>query len=282
MRKVWFVVFAALSGPSAWAHDFWLQPQGFWLPGPGEALLSVQVGHGAARETWAVGPQRIVTYRSIGPGGAALDRRGELRAGPAPQVLRFSTPGTHVVTLQTTHAESNLPAVRFNDFLREEGLTPALRHRERTRTTGRPGREIYSRRVKTLVQVGRPGAEAQGHVTRPLGLTLEIVPERNPYTLAAGEALPIRVLYKGRPVSGALVKLTNLQADDKPAATALTDRAGGARFTFPLSGDWLLNVVWTEPLTDNPKADFDTTFSSLAFGFPQAAATTGRGARAAR
>ena len=41
------------------------------------------------RETWSVGPQRIVTYRSIGPGGTALDRRGELSAGSSPQVLRF-------------------------------------------------------------------------------------------------------------------------------------------------------------------------------------------------
>ena len=282
MRKVWLLVFAALCGPTAWAHDFWMQPRSFWLPGPGEALLSVQVGHGADRETWAVGPQRVVMYRSIGPGGASVDLRGELRAGPAPQVLRFTTPGTHLVALQTTHAESNLPAVRFNDFLKEEGLTPALRHRERTRTTARPGREIYSRRVKTLIQVGPAGAQAQPHVTRPLGLTLEIVPERNPYTLAAGEPLPVRVLYKGRPVSGALVKLTNLEADSKPAASALTDAAGGARFTFPRSGAWLLNVVWTEPLKDHPKADFDTTFSSLAFGFPPAGAATGRGPGAAR
>jgi hypothetical protein len=282
MRKACLALVAALCAPAAWAHDFWLQPRSFWIPEKGAALVSIQVGHGADRETWSVDPGRVLMYRSIGPGGAVIDRRAQVRPGSAPQALNFSTPGTHVVVLQTNHAESSLPAVRFNDFLKEEGLTPALRHRERTRTTGRPGREIYSRRVKTLIQVGPAGGRPQPHVTRPVGLTLEIVPERNPYTAPAGAPLPVRVLYEGRPVAGALVKLTNLQADAKPAAQALTDRAGRATFTFPRRGAWLLNVVWTKPLKGHPKADFDTTFSSLAFGFPEGGAATGPGPQRAR
>ena len=33
-------------------------------------------------------------------------------------------------------------------------------------------------------------------------------------------------------------------------------------------GEWLLNVVWTRPLTGDRGADFDTVFSSLTFGYP--------------
>lgn len=282
MRKVCLALVAALCAPAAWAHDFWLQPRSFWIPEGGTAAFTVQVGHGADRETWSVDPKRVVMYRSIAPGGAVTDRRAQARLGSGPQALAFSAPGTHVVVLETNHAQSNLPAVRFNEFLKEEGLTPALRHRERTRTTGRPGREIYSRRVKTLVQVGPARRQAQPHVTRPVGLTLEIVPEANPYALPAGAPLPVRVLYQGRPVAGALVKLTNLGADAKPAAQALTDRAGRATFTYPRRGTWLLNVVWTKPLTEHPRADFDTTFSSLAFGFPNGGAASGPGTQRAR
>jgi hypothetical protein len=232
--------------------------------------LSVQVGHGAARETWSLDPARILVYRSIGPAGV-VDRRSGLRGGPGPQVLGFSEPGTHVVALQTNHATSNLPAARFNDFLKEEGLAPALRLRERSGKSGAPGREIYSRRAKALVQVGRSDGAAQRHVTAPVGFSLEIVPERNPHTLKRGEALPVRVIYEGRPLAGALVKLTNLDNDAKPVATARTNLAGRASFDIPRRGAWLLNVVWTKPLKGRPGADFDTTFSSLAFGFPATA-----------
>jgi uncharacterized GH25 family protein len=118
-----------------------------------------------------------------------------------------------------------------------------------------------------LVQVGPPGAD-QPHVTRPIGLTLEIVPERNPYAPRASDALPVRVIYEGRPLPGALVKLTNLGADEKPVAQVRTDGAGRATFSVPRRGEWLLNVVWTKPIQGDAPGDFDTTFSSLTFGFP--------------
>ena len=268
MRRVALVLAALCCGSPVLAHDFWVQPRAFEVPVRALTTMTVQVGHGSARETWSLDPARILLYRSIGPTGA-VDRRVDLRPGAGPQVLRFSEAGTHVVTLQTNHATSNLPAARFNDFLKEEGLTPALRLRERSRKTGAPGREIYSRRAKALIQVGPAGGPAQRHVTTPVGLTLEIVPERNPYALKPGEALPVRVIYEGRPLPGALVKLTNLDNDAKPAATARTNLAGRATFNIPRRGSWLLNVVWTKPLKDRPGADFDTTFSSLAFGYPR-------------
>lgn len=267
MRRLsWSAVALFLLAAPAWAHDLWAQPQRFWVA-PGEAAaVSVQIGHGAARETWSVPPERILLFRSVGPSGA-VDRRSALRPGAAPMLLRFPTAGTHVLALQTNHAQSVLPAVRFNDYLREEGLTPAQQLRARAGKSKAPGREIYSRRVKTLVQVG-PAGRPQPQVTRPLGLDLEIVPERNPYDPGPGSALPVRVMFEGKPLPGALVKLTNLHNDAKPLAVARTDAQGRAAFKVPRAGAWMLNVVWTKPLQGDPRADFDTTFSSLAFGYP--------------
>jgi uncharacterized GH25 family protein len=83
--------------------------------------------------------------------------------------------------------------------------------------------------------------------------------------------LPVHVLYNGRRLANATVKLTNLGNDAKPVAVAITDRAGRARFRIPASGNWLLNVVWGVPVVGNSRFDFDTTFSSLTFGYPGAA-----------
>lgn len=226
----------------------------------------MQVGHGQARQRWAVSNDRVLMLRRMGPDGAA-DLKGALRqAGGADLALPFLTPGVHVLSMASSHAQSELPATRFNDYLKEEGLTPAARLREAEGRTRSSGREIYSRRAKSLVLVGSPSAADDAKVTRPLGMTLEIVPDRNPYTLKAGERLPVRVLYEGRPLAGAKVKLTDLDSDIKPLAILKTDDAGRAIFAVPRSGRWLLNVVWTRSIKGDPRGDFDTTFSSLTFG----------------
>lgn len=260
------VLATAFAGP-AFAHDFWLQPADFRIA-PGQTTpVSIQVGHGQSRQRWAVKSDRVLMMRQIGPSGVTDHREALRRAGTGDLPLRFATPGVQVLALQTNHTQSDLPALRFNDYLKEEGLTPAAQLRARQGKTGAPGREIYSRRAKTLVLVGAPDPAHDALVTRPVGLTLEIVPEANPYSLKPGQALPVRVLYEGRPLAGATVKLTNLDFDMKPVAVKLTDKAGRAAFDVPLQGVWLLNVIWTRPITGDPRGDFDTTFSSLSFGF---------------
>jgi len=74
------------------------------------------------------------------------------------------------------------------------------------------------------------------------------------------------VLYQGRPLSGATVKLTNLEHDESPVEVHVTDGAGSATFSFPTSGQWLLNVIWTRALPLDAEADYETDFSSLSFG----------------
>lgn len=262
-------------GLAAAAHDFWVQPLNFWIQPNSEVLARFQVGHGELRERWDADPARVLEFRSLGPGGATADHRGALSAGSMDQdhPVALGAAGTHVLVLQTSHALSTLPAVRFNDYLRQEGLTPAIQRRTTSKTSSSPGREIYSRRAKALVQVGPATNKAQPWVTRPVGLTLEIVPGVNPYAPTAGARLPVQVLYDGKPLPGATVKLNNLEADGQPVETLVTDATGRANFKLRRTGAWQLNVVWTKPLIGNPKAEFDTTFSSLTFGFPARAAS---------
>ena len=264
------VIAAAAVSASAAAHDFWVQPLNFWISPNTSVMTTLQVGHGEFRERWNADASRVVLFRSIGPGGAIADHQRELRTSTMDQdrLIGFGAAGTHVLVLQTNYAASTLPGIRFNDYLKQEGLTPALELRARTKVEDQPGREIYSRRAKALVQVGPATDKAQAWVTRPLGLSLEIVPEVNPYAIGAGGVLPVRVIYEGKPLPGATVMLNNLQFDGRPLESVVTDAAGRAVFKFPRNGAWQLNVLWTKPLAGNPKADFDTTFSSLTFGFP--------------
>ena len=243
------------------AHDFWIQPQQYWLQSGGTTSLTLEVGHGPYRQHSPIAPRRIERFEAIAPSGA----RQDLRARPEPE---FREPGTHVLVLETDNrAQSHLPAIRFNDYLRSEGLTPALHERERTRRMDTDGSESYSRRAKALVHVGPADTTVMRQVIQPLGLPLEIVPEVSPYTEPRPASLPVRVLFDGRPLPGATVKLTQLEHDEAPLETHLTDPAGRAVFRMPTQGSWLLNVVWTRVLPKNGATDFETVFSSLSFGF---------------
>jgi hypothetical protein len=183
--------------------------------------------------------------------------------------FRLRNPGTYVLVLQTDNsAQTHLPSIRFNDYLKVEGLTPALEERARLHRMDADGSERYSRCAKSLVQVGPSGAGSQDQVSKPVGLPLEIVPEANPYGVPRSATLPVRVIYAGHALVGATVKLTNLANDASPFEVHLTDRDGRATFAMPNSGSWLLNVIWTKALPPSEETDFETVFSSLSFGFP--------------
>lgn len=253
------------------AHDFWVQPNEYWLAPQVTTGLTLQVGHGPFRQRSPIRVNRITRFEARSSDGSSLDLRAALHPGEAASdgELRFQTPGTYVLVLTTdARAQSHLPALRFNDYLNAEGLTPALQERERSHRANADGSETYSRIAKSIVQIGPAAAETAAQVTRPLGLPLEIVPEQSPYAVPRPALLPVRVFYEGQPLPGALIKLTNLAQDAEPVETHRTDSDGRASFEMPKEGAWLLNVIWTKPLPPTCETDFETVFSSLSFGLP--------------
>jgi uncharacterized GH25 family protein len=264
-------VLAVVATPAA-AHDFWIQPLR-WQVLPATALpVTVEVGHGSFRENWGGKAERLTMLQDISLNGKVDLRPIFRQGGQIPHLMWQSQhSGLHILSLVTSDAVSVLPAIRFNDYLKVEGLTPAIVERARTGKTDAPGRERYSRRAKTLIQVGPPDARSSLLATRTIGLSLEIVPERDPYALPADRRLPVRVMFEGKPLAGAYVKLTNLEFDARPLEAARTDRDGRVTFQIPRVGSWLVNVIWTKAITA-PDADFETTFSSLTFGYPAAGA----------
>ena len=268
----WLIGLMISSGATpAMAHDFWLQPDQYWIEANTADSMTLQVGHGPLRQRSPIAVRRILRYEAISPQGERVDLRKQLQLGEPTRdgTFRLAGAGTHVLVLQTDdRAQSHLPAIRFNDYLQAEGLTLAVDQRARLRRTDEDGSERYSRGTKALVQVGGSNETPPSRAQIPSGLPLEIVPDVNPYSLPRPAVLPVRVLLEGRPLAGALVKLTDLDHDATPLETHLTGRDGRANFPMPRAGHWLVNVVWTRPLAPSEDVDFETFFSSLTFGFP--------------
>ena len=153
---------------------------------------------------------------------------------------------------------------RFEEYLREEGLESVIAERARRGESGKPSRELFSRSAKALVQAGGVGSSGYD---RPLGLALELVPEKNPYGLKPDEELPVRLLWQGRPLSGALVSA--LPYGNPEARVSLrSDRAGRVRLREIGPGVWLVKAVHMERVADDPAADWRSVWASLTFEVP--------------
>ena len=246
------------------AHDFWIQPVSFQAVRPGLLATMILVGHGEFRQRSPIAARRIVRLSTYDRRGA-VDQRDNLSSSSAGEFgLTLRMPGRHVVVLATDRASTELPAARFNAYLAAEGLSLAQAYRARTGVTDSPGREQYARNAKALISVGSAPIDAN-LATRVYGMRLELVPSRDPALVGVGRPIAVRVLFEGAPLTNALVKLTDLADDAVPVAMARSDATGTVRLTVPRHGDWLLNVIWSIPTPRDRHADFETTFSSLAF-----------------
>jgi uncharacterized GH25 family protein len=238
---------------------------------PGSTVrVTLQVGHDQTRQRSQIPRDRILRFDAIGSNGDLIDLRGALNPGDRMDDGHFqlTKQGTYILAMETdNHARSQLPATRFNDYIKVEGLSPALMERARTARMEMEGSEIYSRNAKSIIQVGPSSGATDADIGRPAGLPLEIVPLKNPYADPRPKILPVRVLYHGQKLPGALVKLTNLELDAAPIAEHVTDNDGKAQFIMPQNGYWHLNVIWTKPLPSSYGTDFETVFSSLSFGY---------------
>lgn len=254
-------VFITNAGASA--HDFWLEPSQFHAETVGEQAVSVRIGHPEDRSAWPLSPERLISVRAIGPTGLS-DQQRYYSTNDRTLTFKPEEPGLHWFMIETQDAISELPADAFNSYLDEEHLTAIQAHRVFERETDMSGVERYSRRGKTLIAVGDWEETGTDHVTRPLGLTLEIIPLENPLRLASGEQLPLQVRYRGQPLSGAQIKVIRL---DEKAETEnhLTGDDGLVTVSRPSEGRWMYHVVWGTALPDFYDQDFDTIFSSLTF-----------------
>jgi hypothetical protein len=100
-----------------------------------------------------------------------------------------------------------------------------------------PWREVEGVSVKAFVRVGVPESVDRSWAD-PVGLPLEIVPERDPTLLTAGDVLPLRVFLEGRPIEGIAIVAFSPTGGGRGAVT--TDPDGRARIALGEPGAWLL------------------------------------------
>jgi hypothetical protein len=249
----------ALSSSLLFAHDMWIEPTTF-SPEPSQLVgVRLRVGQDLLGDPLPRAASLINQFVFEDTDGRkpVVGRDGADPAG----FLRVAKPGLLVIGYHSNPSPVELAADKFNQYLKEEGLDAVAALRARRNETGASAHELFSRCAKSLVFSGTPSA-AQGD--RPLGFTLELVAERNPYALQADEDLPVVLTYENRPLAGALVVAMNrLNPSEKLAAR--TDNDGRARFRLRPGGMWLIKAVHMVPAAAGSHAEWASFWASLTF-----------------
>ena len=249
----------ALSRAPVFAHDMWIEPTTF-SPEPGQIVgVRLRVGLDLLGDSLPRDPGLLNQFVFVDAAGRkpVVGRIGDDPAG----FLRVAIPGLVVIGYRSNPSAVELAAEKFNQYLKEEGLDAVAALRARRNETGATARELFSRCAKSLVLSGSP-SEAQGD--RLLGFTLELLAERNPYAIRAGEDLPVRLTYQNHPLAGALVAAMNrLNPAEKLAAR--TDDDGRVRFRLRPGGMWLVKAVHMVQAPAGTNAEWESFWASLTF-----------------
>ncbi len=246
----------ALGGATVAAHDLWIEPTAF-LPQVGKVVgLRLRVGMDLMGDPVPRDPALIKDFVAAGADGTqpVIGRDGADPAG----LLRIGAPGLHIVGYQSQPSRIALKADVFNQYLGEEGLEHIAELRARRKQTNADTQDSFTRCAKSLIQ---SGVATEAQQDRALGFKLELVAGRNPYLLAPGDELPVRLTYEQQPLAGALVVA---QSRRNPAAKIAlrSDKDGRVRFRLPASGMWLIKVVHMVPA---PESEWASYWASLTF-----------------
>jgi uncharacterized GH25 family protein len=251
------IVLFEVAGPAA-AHDFWIVPSSF-RSAPGAAVaVRLKVGEHLKGDALPRDPVQVERFAVVGPGGE-IQVKGLAGAEPA-GFARVGGDGLYWILYDGAHNRLDLAAEAFEKALREEGLERISALRQERGESGRPSREVFSRCAKALVRVGDGGTGFD----RRLGLELELIPERDPMAVGPGGELPVRLVFRGRPLAGARVAALHARHAEGTIA-ARTDGEGRVRLRLPEAGFWLIKAVHMVPAAAGSGIDWESLWASLTF-----------------
>jgi len=241
------------------AHDMWIEPMTF-APESGEIVgVKLRVGQDLLGDPL---PRDSKLFRDF----FVLDAEGRKplvgRDGSNPAgFLRVPAPGLLIIGYNSHPSAVELTAEKFNQYLKEEGLDAVAALRARRNETNAKAHELFARCAKSLVL---SGSAAETQSDKALGFTLELVAEKNPYALHAGEELPVRLTYENHPLAGALVVAMN-RLNPSEKLSARTGQDGRVRFHLHPGGMWLIKAVHMIPASAGSNAEWSSFWASLTF-----------------
>jgi len=237
MKVLSFLLGIALGLPAA-AHEFWISPERYEVPSDGRLRAEFRVGQEFSGAGYVFIPGRSERFEVVTPDGVT---EVTPRVGDRPALnIDAPAPGLNVVVHET--ADMTVTYKDYQTFLTflEHKDWAGLETEHKARGLPEEGiRESYRRYAKSLMAAG-DGAGAD----RFMGLEIEIVAVKNPYTDDLSDGMVVDVIYDGAARVNAQVEVF-----EKPPERAVeifkvrTDETGRARFPVKPGHEYLVDSV---------------------------------------
>jgi uncharacterized GH25 family protein len=253
-------VAVSLSAAQAFAHDTWLITDQMRVAP--KTTVTLDLTSGVEFPKLDVAPKREnVPNASCRLAGRTFEVTD---ASPAPNSLQFKTelPQAGIATfwIKLPARTLELKPEQVKMFNEEVNAPEALQKEYDDMPEPKRWRGTSTKHPKTFVRVGEPKGDTSWK--EPVGLFLEIVPEKDPTALRTGDEFPVRVMRDGAPFAD--FSLNAVTAGDKEGETRRTDAAGRATFKLGKAGRWLLRGVEARKSTA-PDMNFEAKSTTLTF-----------------
>lgn len=248
----------------ALAHEFWLEPQQYIFSRTDEINIRFRAGESFTGNNWKGNREKVnelkLYYADI------IDDLTDAISDEEGDSLQFSIheEGTAMVTFNNTNSFIELDAEKFNAYLSEDGLQAAIDYRKQHNETDSIGREFYQRSVKTIVQVGALKTEVYKKQT---ALPVDIIPLSHPYQLNDGDSLTVKVLFKNEPLVNAKIRVWHKLLSRVNNTWFMSNEKGEVSFPVNTTSEWMVSCVTMIRLTDDPKAQWQSYWGSLTWGY---------------
>ena len=244
---------------SALAHDTWLIPDQFNLAPKSTVTLDMTSGMEFPKLDVGPKPERVesATCRLAGKTFDITNKAA------TPHSLQFKAEladaGVATFWVKLPPRSIELKPEEVKEYLDEVDAPEALR-KQWAEMKEQRWRESYSKHQKTFARVGDPTSDRSW--AEPVGTFLEIVPEKDPTMLKAGDDFPVRVLKEGKPFAG--FSLNAVSAGQPKGETRKTDSDGRVTFRVGIAGRWLLRGTDIRK-SKQPETDWESDFATLTF-----------------
>ncbi len=234
------------------AHDMWLEMKDFTVKNNSAAVCTFAWGHDfPSSHNETVPRERMAPSYLLSPGGAMV-RLVPGENGAYRSAAPLSQPGSYLA----------VSGKRWTCWVKT--TAGYVEGKNKAQAAGALRGINSGKFCKAVITVDAPGGAA---FSRVVGHELEIVPLRDPGTLDRGDALPVRVLFKGRPAE-VEVKATYdgySRKENVFAVTVKTDVQGRAEIPISKSGKWLIRTAVTEKPADTRLYDEKAYAATLTF-----------------
>lgn len=251
------VTLAALLATVLHAHDTWLIPDQFNLAPKSTVTLDMTSGMEFPKLDVGPKPERVESAKCR-LAGKTFDIKDK---AVAPNSLQFKAEladvGVATFWVKLPPRSLELKPDQVKEYLDEVDAPEALRKQWAEMKPPR-WRESYTKHPKTFARVGEPKSDRSW--AEPVGMFLEIVPEKDPTALQAGDDFPVRVLKDGKPFAD--FSLNAVRAGEPKGETRKTGSDGRVTFRVGMEGRWLLRGTDIRK-SSQPDTDWESDFATL-------------------